>query len=65
MARLGSLGFIIYLIAGLYFVNSAFNIVVMPAFILGIQKWIFLVGGVLIIIAGIRFLSRRTMPIMR
>jgi len=48
--------FVIYLIFGVYFINYAFNFVPIPAFITSINKWIILVGGVLIIIGAINLL---------
>ena len=44
---------IIYLVFGVYFINSSFSFIIMPDFILNIEKWITLVGGFLILIGGI------------
>lgn len=44
---------IIYLVFGFYFINKAFNFVTMPDFILGIDRWIILAGGFLILVGGI------------
>ncbi|HTZ41604.1 MAG TPA: hypothetical protein VMC07_00130 [Candidatus Omnitrophota bacterium] len=65
MMRGNTLAFVVYFILGLYVINAGFNFVVMPDLILSIQKWIFLIGGALIIFAGIKFLSRRNMMIGR
>ncbi len=62
MARgFGVIGFLIYLIIGLYFLNFPFGWVTMPEFIKGIEKWIIFAGGILVIIGGVKYLfsSRR------
>ena len=65
MIKLNSVGFVIYLMVGLYFINSAFNFIPIPEIVLGIQKWIFLLGGALIIFAGIKLLTKKRMPLIR
>ena len=52
-------GFIVYLIFGLYFINSAFSFITLPEFFDNIDKWITLVAGILLIIGGINY-SRAT-----
>ena len=54
--KLGVIGFLVYAIFGLYFINSAFNFITLPGFITSINQWITLVGGVLIIIGGINYI---------
>ena len=44
---------LIYIIFGLYFIDYALNFLPIPASFEPINKWIFLVGGVLIIIGAI------------
>lgn len=44
---------IVYLVFGIYFINSAFNFITLPDFILNLEKWITLVGGFLILVGGI------------
>lgn len=56
MGKLSLIGFVLYLIAGLYFINSSFNFITMPEFIQSADKWILLVGGILIILGGINYL---------
>lgn len=56
MGKFGLLGFIVYLILGLYFLNKFFNLISLSMFI-SIEKWIFLVGGILLIVGGIHFLK--------
>ena len=48
--------FIIYLIFGLYLVNYSLNLLALPAFFSGINQWIILVGGVLVLLGGINYL---------
>ena len=59
MKKWGTIGFLIYVILGLYFINFAFSFVTLPGFILEINKWIFFVGGVLIIFAGLTHLIKK------
>ncbi len=57
MARaLSIIGFIIYLVVGLYLLNYPFNFITMPSFIVSIEKWILFIGGILVIIGGIKYL---------
>ncbi len=53
--RRGGFGFmfIIYLIFGIYFINYAIRFIPLPPAIDPINKWIILVGGVLIIFGAI------------
>ncbi len=51
--------FIVYLILGLYFINSALIYYEIPEKILTFDKWIRLVGGALIILGGINSLRVR------
>jgi cytochrome c biogenesis protein CcdA len=48
--------FLIYFIFGLYFINSTFGFFIIPEFILNFDKWIILIGGILIVFAGINYL---------
>lgn len=43
----------LYLIFGLYFINLTFSFVSIPEVITNFEKWIILVGGILILIGGI------------
>ncbi len=52
----GIFWFLLNLVFGLYFINFAFNFVTLPEVINNINKWIILVGGVLIIIGGVNAL---------
>lgn len=52
--------FLIYLVFGLYFVTSSLDLVTFPDFMLKIDRWIILVGGVLIVIGGINYLRNRS-----
>ncbi len=66
MIKLNSLGFIVYLIVGLYFINSFFSIITLPLLpSFDYDKWVKLIGGALIIFAGIKFLTQKRMPVMR
>ena len=51
--------FSLYLVFGLYFITSAFNFIAIPDIILQFDKWITLVGGVLILIGGINHFRAR------
>ena len=48
-------GFIVYLIFGLYFINFGIDFIKLPEVMDKINNWIFIVGGVLIILGGINF----------
>jgi len=54
-------GFIIYLLFGIYFLNSALFFVVIPELNSELNKWIIFFGGVLIILGAINYIriSRR------
>ncbi len=51
--------FLLYLVFGLYFILSSFNFITIPEIILKFDKWIILVGGVLILIGGINYFRAR------
>ena len=59
MKKWGTIGFLMHMILGLYFVNFAFSFVILPEFILEINKWIIFVGGVLILFAGMTHLVKK------
>jgi hypothetical protein len=52
MGKLGVFLFAICLVVGLYFLNSSFDVVTLPAAIIGIDSSLRIIGGVLIIIGG-------------
>lgn len=52
----GMIGTLIYGIIGLYLLNFPFQIVPIPEFISNFDKWIIFVGGILVIIGGIKYL---------
>jgi len=56
MKKEAFIGFLVYLIFGLYFLNYSLGFVVLPEFISKIDKWIILIGGILIIIGAINYL---------
>lgn len=57
MQKSGSwLIFLVYLVLGLYFVNYSVEYVDIPKAITGFNSWIFIVGGVLILLGGINHL---------
>lgn len=56
MANNKNIWFVIYLVFALYFVNSALNFLAMPQIIQDIDRWITLVGGVLILVGGFNLL---------
>lgn len=49
--------FFIFLLVGLYTINSSFNFINLPKFITDLDNWISLVGGILIIIGGFVYLK--------
>ncbi len=53
--------FLVFLVIGLYLINSTLNFIKIPAsvvpFIEQIDKWISLVGGFLLVIGGFYFLK--------
>lgn len=56
MAKQGALIiFLLYFIFGLYFVNSTFNFISLPQSILNFDKWMRLIGGILIFIGAINY----------
>jgi len=57
------LGFVVYLLFGLYLINSSFNFISMPDFIQSVNNWIVFIAGVLVIIGGMKYLkSNRSYP---
>jgi len=59
MKRGGTIIFVVYLLFGIYFINYAFNFVVLPDIMNTLNKWVVFAGGVLILIGGINFLRSR------
>jgi len=57
MVKLGIVLSILYVILGLYFINLAFEVIVLPASIALMNKWIFAVSGVLLLL-GAYFFSK-------
>ena len=50
------IGFLVYLVFGLYFLNLSLGFIVLPEILTKIDKWIILIGAVLIIIGAINYL---------
>lgn len=48
-----SIFLVVYLIFGAYFINYALSFIPIPAVITSINKWIFFIGGILIIIGAV------------
>ncbi|RLG11422.1 hypothetical protein DRN69_07785 [Candidatus Pacearchaeota archaeon] len=46
---------LLFLLVGLYFINSSFNFINLPEFVTKIDKWINLIGGIFIFIGGFYF----------
>ena len=59
MKNKGMIWFLVSAIFGLYFINFAFEFVTLPNFIINMNKWIILGGGVLIIIGGMNSLRAK------
>jgi|TARA_B100001079_G_C16245907_1_gene441104 hypothetical protein len=53
MQKGGIFWFIVYLVFGIYFINSSFNFIKIPEVISNFNQWIILLGGVLILLGGI------------
>lgn len=49
--------FLVYLAFGLYFLNYPFNYVEIPEIVSNFNSWIILLGGILILIASIKFVK--------
>ena len=52
----GLVGFFIYIIVGVYLLNYPFQIISLPGFIDAIDRWLIFIGGILVIIGGIKYL---------
>ncbi len=48
--------FLVYLVFGIYFINSFLNFFEISEFFANFSKWINLIGGILILIGGINYL---------
>jgi len=53
MRRKKSIIFLVYLIFGAYLINLSINFIKIPEFISGLNEIIFLILGVLIVLAGV------------
>jgi len=56
MKKEAFIGFLVYIVFGLYFLNYSLGFVVLPEFLSKIDKWIILIGAILIIIGAINYL---------
>ena len=56
MKKEAFIGFLVYLVFGLYFLNYSLGFIVLPEFLSKIDKWIILIGAILIIIGAINYL---------
>jgi uncharacterized membrane protein len=63
MVRFGGILFIVNLIAGLYFLNLGFNFFAIPESLSMLDKWMNIIGGVLLIVGG--FFSMRAVSKLR
>jgi len=57
--------FLIYLVLGLYFINYTINYVDIPKVINNFNSWIFIIGGILILLGGINHLRLSRRHILR
>ena len=55
----GTLGFVIYLLSGLYFINLGFNLITLPEFDASVGMWINIVAGALLVFGGFHFLTKK------
>lgn len=49
------IGFLIYLFFGIYFFNSSLGFVKLPDIVLKADRWMTLIGGILIVIGAINY----------
>ena len=56
MGKAGIIIFSIHLVIGLYFLNLVFNFYKIPEVISQFNEFIILIGGILILLGGIRYL---------
>ncbi len=49
--------FIFYFIVGLLVINFGFNLINLPDFLNFLDKWVFLIAGILILISGLKYLG--------
>ena len=54
MAKKKNYFFLIYVLFALYLVNKGFSFITLPQIILGQEKWIFLIAGLLLLWGGYR-----------
>jgi len=47
--------FLVYLFFGLYFLNWSLGFIALPEFLLNAEKWLILVGAILIFIGAINY----------
>lgn len=52
----GMFFFILYLIFAAYIINYGLKLITLPIFVEPINKWIFLIGGILLFFGGINYL---------
>jgi predicted membrane channel-forming protein YqfA (hemolysin III family) len=53
--KLRGVVFFVFLIIGLYFINYSLNLIKLPEFFSGVDKWIILIGGLLLIVGGVNY----------
>jgi len=51
--------FLLNLVFGIYIIASALELAALPESLVKLDKWIFVIGGILIIIGGINYLRAR------
>jgi len=49
------IGFLVYLFFGLYFLNWSLGFIALPQFLLNVEKWLILIGAILIFIGAINY----------
>lgn len=54
--------FIVYLVFGLYFLNSGLSFITLPGFLEDISSWISIIGGALLIIGGFFYMKASKRP---
>ena len=55
MKKAAFIGFLVYLILGLYFLNSSLGFIALPDILSKVDKWIVLVGSVFMFVGAINY----------
>ena len=59
MRGLGGIGFVIFLVLGLYLIVESFSLISLPAFVVSADKWISSIAGILLVVGGYYFWKQK------